>query len=317
MYPRILIVTILALLAFVVPSNGQSLCVETPGICFTFDQTHTSFTYNFGVDGRITVQFDTVLQPFALIVTPDHTIDAIDNTEFPINTVCVKYSTNSNQCVEYDFSGFSNGPNGVPVKDVDYKGLISLVLVYATDQTINTPAFGHAPGDNSSAEYSENILTFYSDPTAPSCPTCDDPGMGGKTPGLSAVAALDIPILNPENVCNLTVTPVKSSSGQNPLVEVSFQLFAAGCAGTPLKDKTATLSVASVDSLGNFLSFASLVNGGDSNKFHWDGQGHSNIQDVNTKGLPDGRYAVTIISNNFSPVNAFFCVTGGNPISCN
>lgn len=112
----------------------------------TFSPTNTTNTYEFFGDGRLTVQFDTVLTTFDLTVTINHTIFPLDPTEFPAGTVCVKYAFNGGQCDQYDFTGTSGGPNGVPVKNTDYKGLITLTLSYvnSSDFTVHTPAFGHA-----------------------------------------------------------------------------------------------------------------------------------------------------------------------------
>jgi hypothetical protein len=156
----------------------------------------------------------------------------------------VKYQFNGGRCDEYDFSGNKGGPNGVPVKNIDYKRLITLTLRYQNlaTQTIHVPAFGHAPGDNATAVYSENILTGYS--TFP--PTFSDPTMGGKIPGLSSVAALDEPLSETDTFC--WVSPAEGQTftvGQE--IEVSFRLFPSGLCpgnpGTPIRDKTASLSL--------------------------------------------------------------------------
>ncbi|HEY6905796.1 MAG TPA: hypothetical protein VI216_15940, partial [Candidatus Acidoferrales bacterium] len=141
----------------------------TPPPCtLTFSPGNTTNTYNFSNtgDGVLVVQFDTVLTTFSLTVTVDHNIDQIDLNEFPAGTVCVKYEFNGPQCEQYDFSSLQAGPNGVPVKNQDYKGLITLTLSYLSGQQANTPAFGHAPGDT--ITFTEDILTNYSVDPAPS-----------------------------------------------------------------------------------------------------------------------------------------------------
>jgi hypothetical protein len=141
--------------------------------------------------------------------------------------------------------------------------------------------------------------------------------MGGRTPGISPFAPLDKPFAPPVPtdgyiVCGppgLTVVPQTSTSGQNPIFEVSFQLAAseAQCSTGPfLRDKTATLSVATKDVNGNF-TITNLINGGDSNKFHFDNKTGFNIQDINTNGLATGvTYYVTVSSTQFSPVTTTF-----------
>jgi hypothetical protein len=268
----------------------------------------SSATFDFGSqgDGTMTVQFETVLTTFDLIVTANEFIvipNPLDTNEFPTGTVCITYSVA--HCVRYDFSGdaLPGGLNGVPVKGVDYRGLITLTLNYNSEQSVRIPAFAHAPGENSdSTTFSEDILTSYVD-TGANCPSCDDPAMGGKTPGLSPFAALDKPFATtPGILCSLTAAYQTSASDKNPIVEVSFKLAAnsGNCSNGPfLRDKTASLSVALN---ANPISFADLINGGDSNKFHFDNKNNTNVQDINTNKLPPGSYIVTVRSNLFAPV---------------
>jgi hypothetical protein len=267
-------------------------------------------TFDFGPqgDGTMTVQFETVLTTFDVTVAANEFAsipNPLDPNEFPTGTLCITYSIG--HCVRYDFSGDAvpGGLNGVPVKGVNYRGLITLTLNYNSGQDVRIPAFGHAPGENSdTTTFSEDILTSYVD-TGANCPSCEDPAMGGKTPGISPFAAFDKPFALgtiPGIVCSLTALYQTSASDQNPIVEVSFKLVANGgnCSTGPfLRDKTASLSVA-LNS--NPISFADLINGGDSNKFHFDNKNGTNVQDINTNKLPAGRYIVTVRSNLFAPV---------------
>jgi len=320
----------LVLLVVVVSTSAQSQSCSPDGesnfctIHFTSGQGGTTtgiYDFRNSGNGILTVKFDTVILDFDLTVSLDFSIDPINIPDAP-GATCVKYvgSGNGDQCVQYDFNGNAGGPNQVPVKNVNYKGLISLTLSYISSDPVHIPVFGHAPGEITT--FTEDILTSFSSQGPPPLITLlasagPDPTMGGKTPGLSSVIALDESLPGSGTVCGLTAQPQKSASGQNPIVEISFQLFAgATCSGTPLKDKTASLSVALVDSSNNFLLFASLVNGGDSNKFHWFGNAKTNVQDINTQGLPDGIYSVTVMSDNFSPVSTKFCIVGGNVSTC-
>jgi hypothetical protein len=296
--------------------------------CFnSFSPEATTGVYDFtgGFNGRLVVQFDTVLTNFDLTVTLSHpTSPPLDPREFPAGTVCVKYSVSS-QCVQYDFTGTAGGPNGVPVKNKDYKGLITLTLSYDSTQPINRPAFGHAPGDITT--FTEDILTSYSaDPVpeiiillkAAKLPLDGDPTMGGRTPGLSSVIALDEPPTESDSFCNLTLTPTNVSSDQKPQVEVTFRLFASGCTGTPLRDKTATLSLSTTDSGGNII-FPPLRNV-EGNKFHWANKTGQNEYDISLDGLAPTSgfqpYAITIISSKFTQQLARFCVdSDGNYVA--
>ena len=274
--------------------------------------SNATFDFSPQGDGIMTVQFETVLTPFDVILTANEfpavpgIPNPLDSNEFPTGTVCVAYS--SGRCVRYDFRGTAvpGGLNGVPVKGVDYRGLITLTLNYirSGSQEVHIPAFAHAPGENSdSTTFSEDILTSYVD-TGSNCPSCaPDPAMGGKTPGISPFAALYKPFATtPAVVCSLTAAYQTSASDQNPIVEVSFKLAAnfSNCSSGPfLRDKTAALSVALN---ANPISFADLINGGDSNKFHFDNKNGTNVQDINTNKLPPGKYIVTVRSNAFAPV---------------
>jgi hypothetical protein len=291
--------------------ESQPPCISSITDSFSPGTTTGTFDFTATGDGVITFQFETVLTSFQLTVTANKVISItnLDPTEFP-NTVCIPYTTGF--CDRYDVTGTAGGPNGVPIRGVDYRGLIAVTLTYDSFIQVDIPAFGHAPDDNAGDIFSEDILTSYVDPNAPSFTPTDDPSMGGKTPGISSFAALNKHFANSAQgdiVCpNLTAMPQTSSSGQNPIVEVSFKLVSANgsCStSTPLRDKTATLSVGQ---LSNGRPVAvSLVNGGDSNKFHFDNSTGLNVQDINTNGLtPGGSYFVTVISTLFSPVTAFF-----------
>jgi hypothetical protein len=248
-----------------------------------------------------------VLTPFDLTVTYTHTIDALDPNEFPTGTICVRYFGNGSggQCDQYDFSGtaITGGFNGVPVKNKDYKGLITLTLSYLTTQTIHNPAFAHAPGDIST--FTENILTNYSD--VPLCDDCD-PTMGGRTPGLSSVAAFDEPLADngTDTFCSLTVTPTNNPSGQKSQEEVALKIVSGSdCGAKGLRDKTASLSVSTTD-INGIVSFPALKNV-EGNKFHWDNKNGLNEYDISTDGLVSGQtYTVTVFSTKISPQSATF-----------
>ena len=319
MYVRIIAFLALGFVLFVTPSWAASSgnCGATTGdgspfsiTCHFVPGPSGSATFDFGPqgDGTMTMQFETVLTTFDVTLTAtefDVIPNPLDPNEFPTGTVCIKYF--NEHCVRYDFSGDAvpGGLDGVPVKGVDYRGLITLTLNYnrSSTQVVQIPAFAHAPGLNSdSTTFSEDILTSYVD-TGSNCPSCTDPAMGGKTPGISPFAALYKPLPTaPSVVCSLTAAYQTSASDQNPIVEVAFKLVANGgnCNTGPfLRDKTASLSVA-LNS--DPISFADLINGGDSNKFHFDNKNSTNVQDINTNKLPSGYYIVTVRSSLFAPV---------------
>ena len=266
----------------------------------TFSPTDTTGTYEFFSNGRLVVRFDTVLTTFTLTATVNHTIDPLDPNEFPSGTVCVTYSGNGGQCDQYDFTGSAGGPNGVPVKNTDYKGLITLTLSYLTNQTVNSPAFGHAPGDTTTI--TEDILTSYS--AFPLCTECD-PTMGGTTPGLSSVVALDEPLVENDTFCSLTATPTNNASQQKPQEEVTLSMTSGACSGAGIRDKTARLSVSTTDINGN-VTFPALKNV-EGNKFHWDNKNRLNEYDISSDGLVTGQtYTITVFSSKISPQSTSF-----------
>jgi hypothetical protein len=285
-------------------SAGQCYSCSSEGLSCTnfFSPGSTTGTYDFGNDGQLTVEFDTVLTNFSLTVTVDHTIDHLDPTVFPAGTVCVTYAF-INNCDEYDFTGSAGGPNGVPVKNVDYKRLITLTLSYLTFQTVHTPAFGHAPGDNATAVYNEDILTAYS-----SFPTPGDPTMKGTVPGLSTVAAFDEPFTETgDSPCSLSIQPTQPVAGQE--IEIQYRLTNNGncSATTGIRDKTARFSLAVTDpSSGNFISFPALQDMEEGNKFHWDYKSTTNEFDLSTAGLQPGHYTITVFSSKISPQDYSF-----------
>jgi hypothetical protein len=271
-----------------------------PGITNTFSPGQTEGVYDFTStgDGRIVVDFVTVLTTFTLTVTVNHNIDAL-GPGFPEGTTVVTYANGNTD--QYDFTGNAGGPNGVPVKGTDYRGLITLTLSYLTIQAVHTPAFLHAPGDNATAVYTEDILTSYStNPVA-------DPTMKGKLPGLSSVAAFDEPGAN-DSFC--LVSPQRFAIFQvGQEIEVAFRLTppSTSCTtntGNSIRDKDAQLSV--VDSQGNFQTIRNHEEG---NKFHFDKDDGVNERDLNTEGLLPGTYTVTIFSDEFSPQDFTFTLT--------
>jgi hypothetical protein len=302
----------------VVPESGGPSCTITfssggSGVNIgVYDFTGTG-------DGKLVVSFDTVLDMFNLTVTVNHTIDPTDTTVFPQGTVCVVYATNGSQCDQYDFTGNTSNPvHGLPIKNVDYQHLITLTLSYLTFQTARTPAFGHAPGDITT--FTEDILTSYSsDPPPPTnigltltpVDSSDgDPTMGGKTPGLSSVVALDEPV-GSGSICNITLNPSGGTYSAALVhdIEVTFQLFSnSDCTGTSLRDRTARISVSTTDTNGNTI-FPPLVDKEEANKFHWDNTAGVNEYDLSTLGLPPGTYTLTIFSSNAPSNHTSFVLT--------
>ncbi len=270
----------------------------TPPPCtVTFSPGITTNTYDFSgsSDGVLVVQFDTVLTTFSLTVTVNHNIDQIDLNEFPAGTVCVPYEF-SNECDQYDFTG-------VPVKNKDYKGLITLTLSYFSGQQANSPAFGHAPGDI--VTITEDILTNYS-----VFPQEPDPTMRGGAAGLSSVVALDEPLTETDNICFLNTTggPIFSAATTKE-IEVTFQLYGGSCgAGTAMRDKTARFSLSTTDSNRNEI-FPPLVVKVEGNKFHWENKAGLNEFDFSTVGLPPGTYTITVISSKAPPTSVQFTLT--------
>jgi hypothetical protein len=301
------------LLAVVISLFGTQsrACTGEGGfISCAFDSGTLTNTYDFGSDGRLVVKFESVLTSFTLNVAVNHTIDPIDPKEFPAGTTCVQYGNNGGLCDQYDFTGNAGGPNGVPVKNTNYKGLITLTLTYinSPSQTVLNPAFGHAPGDNATAVYSEDILTAYSSLPA----FVPDPTMSGKTPSLSSVAALYEPFAQTDTFCDFESAAVEGNSVQEGEdVEIAFRL-AAGSPGTcspagSIRDKTARFTVWTIDTLGN-VAFPTLAVKVEGNKFHWDSKNGLNELDLSTAGLPSGTYYVTVTSTLFPPQDTSFVV---------
>ncbi len=244
--------------------------------------------------------FETVLTTFTLTVAVSHPTNPLplDPNEFPSGTVCVQYPSNAtNSCDQYDFTGSAGGPNGVPVRNTDYKGLITLTLSYFASQTVHNPAFGHAPGDITT--FTEDILTSYSvlSPTS-------DPTMDGSTPGLSSVVALDEPFVETgDSFCSLTLQTAPFHVGQQ--IEVDFRLTNGTDCSSGIRDKTARFSLSTRDSNLNVV-FPALTDKEEANKFHWDNKNKVNEFDLSTVGLAPGNYTITVFSSKVSPQSISF-----------
>jgi hypothetical protein len=295
-----------ALLALAISLFGTQCWAQSCGEesnCHTFSPTSTTFTYSFGDGSSLIVQFVTVLTTFDLRVAVSHPTNPLplDPNEFPQGTVCVQYSSNAtNVCDQYDFTGNAGGPHGVPVRNTDYKGLITLTLSYFTSQTVHNPAFGHAPGDITT--FTEDILTSYS-----VLPAFSDPTMDGKTPGLSSVIALDEPFAESgDSFCSLSLQSAPFHVGQE--IEVDFRLTNGADCSTGIRDKTARFSLSMTDQFGNFLSFPPLRDKEEGNKFHWDNKNKLNEFDLSTVGLAPGNYTITVFSSKISPQSVSFAL---------
>jgi len=286
-------------------------CPTPLPITNTFFPGHTTGTYDFSAtgDGKLTVEFDTVLTNFTLTVTVNHNIDSFDSSEFPAGTSAVTYANGFQD--QYDFTGNKNGPNHVPQRNIDYKRLITLTLEYLTFQTANTPAFGHAPGDNATAVYSEDILTGYS-----TFPVSGDPTMSGGLPGLSSVAALREPLTENDTYCWVSPPMDGQTYTVGQEIEVSFRLFPSGpCtgnSGAPIRDKTARLSLSRFDATTGNTVFPPLRDKQEGNEFHYDKESGENEFDLSTEGLQPGTYTITVFSSKFSAQSRNFTLTG-NP----
>jgi hypothetical protein len=319
MYKRVFVFLALALALFVTPSWAcfGTIITEggTPSCTNTFSPGTTTGTFDFSAtgDGVLTVKFVTVLTTFTLTATVNHNIFPFDLSEFPANTVAVTYSNGNKD--QYDFTGTGGGGlNGLPAKNIDYKGLIELTLSYNISSTyvVHNPAFAHAPGDTTT--FTEDILTSYSTSCGAACPVpvllllpVGDPTMDGSTPGLSSVAAADEPFTESgDTFCSLTVTPTNNPSGQKSEEEVTLKIVGGSdCTATGIRDKTARLSVWTTDTNGNIV-FPPLKNV-EGNKFHWDNKNGLNEYDISTDGLMSGQtYTVTVFSSKISPQSKTF-----------
>jgi hypothetical protein len=123
--------------------------------------------------------------------------------------------------------------------------------------------------------------------------------MGGKLPGLSSVAAFDE--LLEETDCFVFVSPTDLQTftrGQE--IEVEFQLFNSTCAGKPIRDKDARLSLLTFDSNGQPV-FVPVGKDEGGKHFHFDHDEGVNEREVDTEGLQPGTYYITVFSSEFSP----------------
>jgi len=131
-------------------------------------------------------------------------------------------------------------------------------------------------------------------------PSPGDPGMGTKVPGLSSFVALDEPL--EEDDCFTWVSPRHNgqifTAGEE--IEVEFSL-SDGCAGKPIRDKDARLSLSRVDNGKLVFVPPSKDEGG--KHFQFDKEEGVNEREVDTEGLQPGIYIITVFSDEFSPQN--------------
>ncbi len=265
-----------------------------PCIRNTFSPGNTTGVYDFGASGRLVVEFVTVLPPgFTLDVTLQQqtATPPFDTEKFRADTTCFHYP--GNLCTQYNFTGNANGPNGVPQRNVNYQGRITVIDRYSSGDQPNHPLFLHAPEFNTT--FIKNILVAYFRPMG-------DDTMDGVVPSLSAVAAFNEPLDENDTFC--FVSPHSGQTfeiGQE--IEVAFRLFPSGpCAGNtgePIRDKTARLSLAKI--VAGQPVFQRIRDHEDGNKFHFDHEDGVNVRELDTEGLTPGTYTITLISKMFPP----------------
>jgi hypothetical protein len=282
-------------------------CAGEEANCHTFTPASTTFTYNFGGNGSLRVAFvGGVLRNFDLRVTVVTLTDAqlaarLDPNVFPAGTSCFHYGSNplsqaTPGCQEYAFTGNAGGPNGVPVKNVDYKPPIKLELTYFSSDSPNDPAFGHAPGE--STTFSEDILEDYIKPLLV------DDTMDGSTPSLSSVIALNKPLEQKDTFC--WISPNDSQVFKvGAEVEVTFKLFPSGLcvnnSGESIRDHFARLSLARVDVQGQVLAVVTVRSDDGGKHFQFDNADKVNEREIDTEGLTPGFYVITVRSTKFPP----------------
>ena len=282
--------------------EGQPPC----SITNTFSPGTTVGVYTFG-DSTLRVEFvGGVKRTFSLTVTEVTLTDAqlaarLDPNVFPTGTTCFHYGGG---CEEYAFTGNAGGPNGVPVKNVDYGPPIRLTLTYFSGDPAKDPAFGHAPGDTTT--FSEDILVGYFKPF-------EDDTMDGSTPSLSSVIALNQPLEQNDTFC--LVSPQQGQTikiGEE--IQVAFRLFPSGpCTGNPgtaLRDKDARVSLIKFVNGQPVFQRVRSEEGG--NRFHFDHEDGVNERDLSTEGLTPGDYAITIFSDEFPPQTVTFTLIPGD-----
>jgi hypothetical protein len=276
---------------------GRSMAQEGTSITHTFSPGNNSFEYFFPGNGSLRVEFvGGVLRNFDLTVTVVTLTDAqlgarLDPKVFPAGTTCFHYGSPTG-CKEYAFTGTAGGPNGVPVKNVDYKPPIRLTLTYTpvSTDTVKDPAFGHAPGE--STTFSEDILIDYTN-------VSPDDTMDGSTPSLSSVIALNKPLEETDSFCWVSPPTDGQTYTVGTEVAVEFQLFASGgCpnTGTSIRDHFARLSL--VDANAQFQPVRSDEGG---KNFQFDNNEKVNEREFSTAGLAPGFYSITVRSTKFSP----------------
>jgi hypothetical protein len=274
---------------------------EGGGVTCPFSPGNTTHTYSFGGNGSLRVTFaGGVLKAFNLTVTVVTLTDAqlaarLDPDAFPEGTTCFHYGSvpspqTTSGCQEYAFTGDAGGPNGVPVKNVNYKAPIKLELTYFSSDSPNDPAFGHAPGE--STTFSEDILVDYFKPI-------DDDTMDGSTPSLSSVIALNKPLVETDAFC--WISPNDSQQFEvGAEVEVAFKLFQGGsCTGKSVRDNFARLSLAHF--VNGQIVFDKVRSDEGGKHFEFDNEEKVNEREIDTEGLTPGTYFITVRSNKFPP----------------
>jgi YVTN family beta-propeller protein len=223
------------------------------------------------------------------------------------NSTCIVYSGTGGNCVNYQVtcSDMSGSPVTCPAEPTPN---ISVKTSYDTLQTIVNPGFLTAPiGTN---EWQNIFSEFYLQRI--------DPSTKGFTKGFSQFYAVALGASNSEGAATFTfLAPLLATDsrvfGAGTAIPVEFQLTPITKHAPPITNAVANLTVVMVtNESGNPESkvVRSLKNA-----FEYQGAGDYLYQ-MNTTGLADGTYVLTVYGNEFAAQQVQFSIKSRSATKC-
>jgi hypothetical protein len=282
-----------------VPPTSASLTLHySPAVLKNF--------YGFGGDSIQITFLGSVLTGFDMVVTKTQVLPAnlaqqLQNaTVFPQGTTCIQYSHEGGFCDTYTISkGTAGSP--APVLNTDFIGQIQVKMGFFTQNQVQQPSLGHAPGNNL---FIEDIIFNY----VPLLTPTSDPGVSGNADSFSRFVPLNKPLVLTNGqaafFCGFS-SPVPPPPVEvfnlGSTVPVKFQLTTGpNCTGQFITDATARLSLVLVN--GNTVTLEPVQPSSNANTLNFFRlSGHQYVYSLSTKGLPAGIYVITVWGDKFTP----------------
>jgi hypothetical protein len=292
---------------------GIAVPPTSTSITLPYSSSLISELFNYGGDSIQFKFLGSVLTGFNMVVTKTQVLPAdlasqLQNaTLFPQGTACIQFSHEGGFCDTYTVAKGTVG-SPAPAPNTDFTGQIEVKMGFFTENAIQQPSLGHAPGSN---PFIDDIILDFAGQLTPGA----DPGIRGGSDGFSRFVPLNKPTVltngQPAFFCGFS-SPVPPPPVQvfnlGSTVPVKFQLTTGpNCTGSFITDATARLTLVRVDTGVPTLEPVQASTGNNVLNF-FRLNGHQYVYNLSTKGLPAGTYIITVWGDKFTPQTDSFAL---------